>query len=125
MSIVFNSMDNNWVAVREYNEACVGRDTLFVERVVGVPESDPSVPLIHPNPTDQILFIPFENRSPSGSSIRVFDSLGQQVLEVPLSFENGRYTLSTGSMPSGSYVLEITEGMERTALPFVVQHAGQ
>lgn len=124
VAIVFNSLENNWIAVREYNQACLGRDTLFIERIVSVPENIATPVTAYPNPADGSLNISFAEPLPRESRIRVYDTFGRQVHKVEPSFGTEHYTVPTSNLPSGSYVLEIMVHKNRRVLPFVVQHLG-
>ena len=66
---------------------------------------------IHPNPTDNYLFIE-GNKNPI--SISIYNLLGKEVLSI-----NNTKNINVQALPSGVYVIRISDGVRQTNMKFI------
>ncbi len=65
---------------------------------------------IYPNPAREIIFFDLGEVSSTGVRCQVTDALGRVVLEQQVQISNGRGSIETGGLPSGSYAVSVLYG---------------
>ncbi len=78
---------------------------------------------LHPNPTKGKLFIQYNAENSSNLQLKVFNSLGQMVLQQAVEHTvNAKQTLEleVGDLANGTYLVELSNGKERSISKFVL-----
>ena len=86
---------------------------------VGLGEESAQTIRVTPNPASQSAVVSFGEHT--NGSVRVVNALGQTVYEAALNGEHA-LTLPVADWTNGLYVVEFTNGAERTTQRFQVAH---
>jgi hypothetical protein len=83
-------------------------------------ESSPHI-LVFPNPMEDIVSVETKNIASGSISLTITNALGQCVFSAEEFVTGGEFRrmLNFGGLPSGVYVLEIRDGMQRTVQKIV------
>ncbi|MEM7036871.1 MAG: PKD domain-containing protein, partial [Bacteroidota bacterium] len=94
---------------------------LTVDTLVGIQGPGLQAIQVYPSPTSGELFVEFQAGAAGPRMLRVYNSLGQEVLKRDLGWvAEGRYELDFGSESEGLYFIEIQGERETTTRKFTI-----
>jgi hypothetical protein len=86
-------------------------DTIFFNTFgISVAEFDPAILKVYPNPAGGFIHFDFSSEAPAGVTLEIRNTLGQMVMQMPISKTNEQIDL--GGQSAGTYFYSIGRGNE-------------
>ncbi len=117
----FSASSVHWLAVLEAKAGCQGRDTLYIENVIGLSEGSADAFTIGPVPADGELILQFGTVT-GVRTVQIMDGYGRTLIEERAIDRVSSIHLITSGLASGPCVVALIGEHSRFFRSFVVQH---